>query len=122
MILIGAGQGLAFAPMTSAGLAGVATADAGAASGLINTFHQLGSALGLGILTSVAATAVPPGAAAQTALVDRFGAALTGGSVLLAVALLLAAGLIAAHPRRERPGQPGQPDRVRRSNRTVSRG
>jgi MFS family permease len=45
MVLIGTGQGLAFAPMTSAGLAGVNGSDAGAASGLINTFHQLGSAL-----------------------------------------------------------------------------
>ena len=35
--------------MTSAGLADVATIDAGAASGLINTFHQLGSALGLAV-------------------------------------------------------------------------
>jgi hypothetical protein len=86
--------------MTTAGLAGVDAADAGAASGLINTFHQLGSALGLGILTSVAATAVPAGVDGETALVDRFGAALTGGSVLLAVALLLAAGLIAVYPRR----------------------
>jgi hypothetical protein len=35
MVLIGGGQGLAFAPMTSAGLANVNGEDAGAASGLI---------------------------------------------------------------------------------------
>jgi EmrB/QacA subfamily drug resistance transporter len=46
MVLIGAGQGLAFAPMTSADLSGVGRADVGAASGLVNTFHQVGSALG----------------------------------------------------------------------------
>ena len=53
MVLIGAGQGLAFAPLTSAGIAGSTPADAGAASGLVNTAHQLGSALGLGILVAV---------------------------------------------------------------------
>ena len=57
MILIGAGQGLAFAPLTSAGISGVQAEDAGAASGLVNTAHQLGSALGLGILVAVSAGA-----------------------------------------------------------------
>ncbi|MEV6349734.1 hypothetical protein [Actinoplanes sp. NPDC051851] len=86
MVLIGVGQGLAFAPLTSAGLAGVAGTDAGAASGLVNTFHQVGSALGLGVLTSVAAT---------SALVDRVGTALTGSAVMLLIALLLVVMLIA---------------------------
>ncbi|MFC4069064.1 MFS transporter [Actinoplanes subglobosus] len=105
MVLIGVGQGLAFAPMTSAGLAGVDSADAGAASGLVNTFHQIGSALGLGILTSVAATAVHERASASAALVDRVGAALTGSTVLLAVALLLVITLIARMPRQTQAGQ-----------------
>ena len=53
MILIGAGQGLAFAPLTSFGIIGVPAADAGAASGLVNTFHQVGMALGLGVLVAI---------------------------------------------------------------------
>lgn len=60
MVLIGIGQGLAVAPLTSAGIAGVTARDAGAASGLVNTAHQLGSALGLGILVAVAASAGSP--------------------------------------------------------------
>ena len=48
MVLLGVGQGLAFAPMTSAGIARVTAKDAGAASGLVNTAHQLGSSLGAG--------------------------------------------------------------------------
>jgi len=100
MVLIGAGQGLAFAPMTSAGLAGAGPADAGAASGLVNTFHQLGSALGLAVLAAVGSAAVPAGTVGTGALVDRVGAALTGGSVLLAIALALVIGLIAVRPRR----------------------
>ncbi len=94
MVLIGIGQGLAFAPMTSAGLAGVQGADAGAASGLVNTFHQLGSSLGLGVLATVGAAAVPAGASATAALVDRVSAALTGSSVMLALALLVVLTLV----------------------------
>jgi hypothetical protein len=113
MVFIGIGQGLAFAPMTSAGLAGVDPADAGAASGLVNTFHQLGSALGLAVLAAVGSAAVPSGAERTAALVDRVGAALTGSSVLLAIALLLVAGLIT--------GRPGQPRRRVATGRAVAR-
>ncbi|WP_410611250.1 MFS transporter [Amycolatopsis sp. lyj-109] len=91
MLLIGAGQGLAFAPLTSAGIARVPPEDAGAASGLVNTAHQLGMALGLGILVTVSVHAGAgslDGAAAATAHV---GAALTGSSVLLVLALLVVA-------------------------------
>jgi EmrB/QacA subfamily drug resistance transporter len=95
MVLIGSGQGLAFAPMTSAGLADVEGDDAGAASGLINTFHQVGSALGLAVLTAVGAAAVPSSAPAATALAERVTAALTAGSLLLAAALVLTVALIA---------------------------
>jgi EmrB/QacA subfamily drug resistance transporter len=94
MVLVGIGQGLAFAPMTSAGLADVDAHDAGAASGLINTFHQLGSSLGLGVLATVGAAAVPSAASATTALVDRVSAALTGSTVMLALSLLVVLVLI----------------------------
>lgn len=88
MILVGAGQGLAFAPLTNAGIAGVAPEDAGAASGLVNTAHQLGMALGLGILVAVAARTGTSldGSAAVAAHVR---AALTAASTLLAAALLV---------------------------------
>ena len=107
MVLIGIGQGLAFAPMTSAGLAGVDPRDAGAASGMVNTFHQLGSALGLGILVAVGVATVPTGTPATTALVDRVGTALAGGSVMLAIALVLVGALIT-----ERRPQPRIDERV----------
>jgi EmrB/QacA subfamily drug resistance transporter len=99
MVFIGIGQGLAFAPMTSAGLAGVVGKDAGAASGVINTFHQLGSALGLSVVTAIAAAAVTTGAAPRTAVVERASAALTGSSVLLAIALVLVLVLITGRRR-----------------------
>jgi hypothetical protein len=47
MMLIGAGQGGALAPLTSAGIVGIAAEDAGAAGGVTNVVHQVGGALGL---------------------------------------------------------------------------
>ena len=68
MVLIGAGQGLAFAPLTNFGLAGVRAEDAGAASGLVNTAHQLGMATGLAILVAASADAGDLSAQVATAL------------------------------------------------------
>jgi EmrB/QacA subfamily drug resistance transporter len=105
MVLIGAGQGLAFAPLTSAGIAGVGASDAGAASGLVNTFHQLGMALGLSVLVAVSASS-GHGLAPAAALTAHVHAALTAGAVLLGACLLAVLGLILpAHPRHRRPRQ-----------------
>ncbi|MCU1566984.1 MAG: transporter [Pseudarthrobacter sp.] len=92
MILIGAGQGLAFAPLTSFGIVGAPASDAGAASGLVNTFHQIGTCLGLGV--AVAAAATVPAGPATAHLAAQVSAALTTGSVLLLLALSVAAALI----------------------------
>jgi EmrB/QacA subfamily drug resistance transporter len=75
MILIGAGGGASLAPLTAAGISGVAPADAGAAAGLVNATHQLGGSLGLGILLCVSSAG---------------GSALTGAAVMLALALVIA--------------------------------
>src|SRR4051812_30085729 len=104
MVLVGGGQGLAFAPLTTSGIAGVAPRDAGAASGLVNTAHQLGMALGLAVLSAVAAGA-GAGLTGPAAVVEHVGAALTAGSVLLAVALLVVLVVLvpaARRPRRQR--------------------
>jgi EmrB/QacA subfamily drug resistance transporter len=53
MALIGVGMGLAFTPLTQAAIAGVDNHDAGAASGLVNVFQQLGSTIGIGVLVTV---------------------------------------------------------------------
>ncbi|MFE7357456.1 hypothetical protein ACFU8Q_30970 [Streptomyces sp. NPDC057543] len=92
MVLIGAGQGLTLAPLTSSGIDGVAPADAGADSGLVNTVHQIGSALSLSILTAVAASVSTGHAAADIAA--RSGTALTGSAVLLALAVVTVLTLI----------------------------
>ncbi|GAA1765490.1 MFS transporter [Pseudarthrobacter sulfonivorans] len=86
LVLIGVGQGLGFAPLTAAGIAGVSTRDAGAASGLVNTSHQLGSALGVGVLVAASANA--------GSLAGSVAVAYAGGSIMLAAALLAALVLI----------------------------
>ena len=56
MILIGFGLGLSFVPMTLSATAGVPVHEAGLASGLINTTRQVGGALGLAIMATVASS------------------------------------------------------------------
>ena len=55
-LLIGVGMGFSFVPISIAALAGVEGPEAGLASGLINTSQQIGGALGLALLTTVATT------------------------------------------------------------------
>jgi sugar phosphate permease len=86
MVLIGIGQGLAFAPLTSFGIAGTKAADAGAASGLVNTAHQLGTAAGLAILVAASASV--------TGLAGRVSTALTWGTGLLVAALVVTVAVI----------------------------
>jgi len=90
MGLIGLGQGLLLGPLTAAGVAGVAREDAGAASGLVNVAHQLGGALGLGVLVLVFAGAAPAGAHDVQALAHRIAAVMDVGALLLALAFIVA--------------------------------
>jgi EmrB/QacA subfamily drug resistance transporter len=55
-ILVGIGMGFAFVPVSIAALSGITPREAGLASGLINTSQQIGGALGLAILITVATT------------------------------------------------------------------
>jgi hypothetical protein len=89
MVLLGAGMGAAFTPLTASGIAGVAAGDAGAASGLVNVAHQLGGSLGIGILVTVFAAAErsAPGADARDELAHAVARSVTGSAVFLALAL-----------------------------------
>jgi EmrB/QacA subfamily drug resistance transporter len=55
-LIIGVGMGFSFVPISIAALAGVSGPEAGLASGLINTSQQIGGALGLALLTTIATT------------------------------------------------------------------
>lgn len=53
MIFLGIGQGLIMGPATVAGVAGTSGEIAGAASGVVNTFHQIGGAVGLAFISTM---------------------------------------------------------------------
>jgi hypothetical protein len=53
-LLVAAGIGFSFVPVTIAATAGVDRTEAGLASGLVNTFRQVGGSLGLALLATVA--------------------------------------------------------------------
>jgi len=89
MALIGVGMGLAFTPLTQAAIAGVDNHDAGAASGLVNVFQQLGSTIGIGVLVTVfAAASEGSGAKALTEGVPTT-IAVSAGLVAAALAVVL---------------------------------
>ena len=78
LIVSGIGLALSFVPVTIAGLTGVQQADAGAASGLINTSRQIGGSVGLAAVTTIAATATSHYADSHGVLASS-GPALTHG-------------------------------------------
>jgi EmrB/QacA subfamily drug resistance transporter len=90
MAFLGVGIGLALAPLTASGIAGVEPEDAGAASGLVNVSQQLGASLGLSILVTLFAAA-GHSLDASDALAHGAAAALTGSAVFLALALAVVA-------------------------------
>jgi EmrB/QacA subfamily drug resistance transporter len=57
LLVSGIGLAFSFVPVTIAGLTGVDSADAGVASGLINTSRQIGGSIGMVAVTTIAATA-----------------------------------------------------------------
>jgi EmrB/QacA subfamily drug resistance transporter len=91
-ILIGVGLGFSFVPISIAALAGVEDREAGLASGLINTNQQVGGALGLAILITVANTRtdnlLEGGTPTPEALTDGFSLAFWVGVGFAVVGLL----------------------------------
>lgn len=83
LLLLGLGNGAALGPLTVAGVQGVDASDAGAASGLVNTAHQLGGSLGVATLAAVAAAS-----SLSTGLVVASGMQILG----MAVTLIFVAG------------------------------
>ncbi len=105
-LLIGIGIGFSFVPISIAALAGVHAREAGLASGLINTSQQIGGALGIAALSTIATSqtnsALAAGTALPFALVDGFSSAFLGGVVIAGLGIVAALMLI----RREELDQP----------------
>jgi EmrB/QacA subfamily drug resistance transporter len=97
-LLIALGIGFAFVPISIAALAGIQASEAGLASGLINTSQQIGGALGIAALSTIAtsrtADAVAGGATQASALVTGFHGAFVAGVIIAGLGIAAALTLI----------------------------
>jgi EmrB/QacA subfamily drug resistance transporter len=95
-VLSGLGMGLGLVPSTIAATQGVPRAQSGLASGLLNTSRLVGGALGLAVLSTIAAssTAHAVGVSSAEALTSGFGLAFEVGAALTTVAAVVAAVLL----------------------------
>ena len=89
MVLLGLGAGVSFPSLMTLAMSGATPSDAGLASGLVNTTLQVGGAIGLAVLATLATTRTQHLLSAG----DGSAAALTGGYHL---AFIIAAGLVVA--------------------------
>jgi EmrB/QacA subfamily drug resistance transporter len=104
VVLLAAGMGLVFVPVTVLGTSGLDAADQGLASGLFNTSQQFGGALGLAVLATLAtsrtdsrlgeAGASPSELARLDALVSGYHVAFLAGGVLMLLAAVVTAVLV----------------------------
>ena len=100
-LLAAVGLGFSFVPVTIAAVAGVEEREAGLASGLINTSQQIGGALGLAVLATVANSRTDDlmaqgggPAALPNALTEGFQAAFLTGAGFAVLGIVLGALLI----------------------------
>jgi EmrB/QacA subfamily drug resistance transporter len=81
------GMGAVFMPLTLIATTGLEDADQGLASGLFNTSQQIGGALGLAVLSTLATSKMPSTGNATSNLVTGFHWAFGAGAVVMVVAL-----------------------------------
>ncbi|MFH8484098.1 MFS transporter [Streptomyces longisporoflavus] len=92
-LVIGLGLGIAFVQLTGAAVAGVPAGDAGLAGGLVNTTRQLGGALGLAVLATLAASrtaSAGPGTSHAMALTEGYRTAFLVSAAVAAAGAALA--------------------------------
>ncbi|MEK6252753.1 MAG: MFS transporter [Actinomycetota bacterium] len=107
LVVASLGLGLAFAPLTLIATTNVEPGDAGLASGLLTTAQQLGGALGLAVLSTLASDRTssalsglgkaPSAGQRASALVDGFQAALLAGGGLMIVGIAVLAVMLRRH-------------------------
>ena len=105
-LLSGVGLGLIFTPMTVVGMSGLVEEDVGAASSLVNAGRQIGGAVGLAVLGTIAWTAVShsvrvhtvggPGAPSAAVLDHALATGFARAFIAAAAVMLLASAIAAA--------------------------
>jgi EmrB/QacA subfamily drug resistance transporter len=98
LVLFGAGGGLTLPALASLGMSGATQSDAGLVSGLFNTTQQIGAALGVAVLSSLAAARtagrVQAGIGGASALTSGYRLAFAAGAGLAVTAAIVAAALL----------------------------
>jgi len=99
MLLLGVGIGVSFPALMTLAMSGATQSDAGLASGLVNTTVQVGGALGLAVLATLAATRTSHLLAHHdgiaTALTGGYRIAFVIGTMLVVVAIGVALAVLA---------------------------
>jgi EmrB/QacA subfamily drug resistance transporter len=100
MLLLGTGAGLAFPSLMTLAMSGATQSDAGLASGLVNTTTQVGGAIGLAVLATIATertdSLIADGESTAVALNSGYHLAYLIGAVAIALAVAVAVLVIRA--------------------------
>jgi EmrB/QacA subfamily drug resistance transporter len=109
MLLIGVGVGTAFPSLMTLAMSGATPQDSGLASGLVNTSMQVGGAIGLAVLATLASertsSALDGGASNLAALNSGYHLAYLVGAALVGLAFLIAAAVLRTPEPQAAPGQ-----------------
>ena len=102
MLLLGTGAGLAFPALMTLAMSGATKSDSGLASGLVNTTTQVGGAVGLAVLATLATERTDgllgDGVARDSALNSGYHLAYLIGAVLIGIAIVVALAVIQPAP------------------------
>jgi MFS family permease len=85
---------LAFIPSLGTGISAAKPEEGGLASGIVNTSYQVGSALGLAVMTAIATSQGADRLGDITKLTDGYSAAFIGEAAIAVVGAVLAAALL----------------------------
>jgi MFS family permease len=102
MLLLGAGAGLSFPALMTLAMSGATRSDSGLASGLVNTTVQVGGAVGLAVLATLATERtdglLADGETTASALNAGYHLAYLIGAALIGIAIAYAVGVLRSEP------------------------
>jgi len=117
MLLLGGGAGLAFPALMTLAMSGATESDSGLASGLVNTTVQVGGAIGLAVLATLATERTDglrgDGESIASALNSGYHLAYLIGAALVAAAIVVALGVLRSETSATADGKADGADQTR---------